>query len=331
MTDQNKEQVQKDEKDTTIRNVDMAEYAKKKKAEMAKAEPDNQENDDVELSTEDPKLKPFKSKFEPEAVLFKLPSEGVSIDKSKLEEDGQIYIRRTTTREEDMIYEYINRLTSIRSESEVTHFTYEMFVMIDRVIDSCIKTNIVASELFMCDREAMFNFIIALGYGSSQQIEYTCPKCGSKYTVKFDLIKDVKTTYMKDAGIKYPYTISLSSYKNIAIDIRFLKIGETQKIFNPNTSQSELFDTVTLRAYDINTGETIFGKDRLAIFENLNNADRLVIKKYLDSMADVGIKFAVNKKVCSKESCELYNKKVEVPYSLEFLLFDVVKVKNVLI
>jgi len=328
-----KENIQNEtQKDDTIRNVDMAEYVKKKKEEMTLAEQDQSEEtiNETEAEEEIQMLKKSTSKFEPEPFKVHLPSDGMTINPKLMDEPGYIYIRRTTTKEEDWIYDFINTLISTNNES-MGLMTQEMIIMIDRVIDSCLKTNIPVSELMVIDREVLFNDIIALGYGREQKVPHKCIGCDTDYEVKIDLINDIKVNYLKNSKLAFPKTIKLTSYKDIAVDIRHLKMGETHLMFNKNAKQTDIFNTVCVKAYNIKTGEEFVGQEKYDLLENLNNDDRKAIKEYLDDFAKLGTSFEFEKKVCTNPDCRLHNKKVVGNYSLYFLFFNVIKIKNVIV
>jgi len=323
-----KENIQNEtQKDDTIRNVDMAEYVKKKKEEMTPAESidpaedikDNNEEDEIIL-------KPQTSKFEPKAELFRLPSGGVGLNPKYLTDGDKVYLRRTTTKEEDIIYDFIQLLLSNNDESNISQMTHEMMIMMDKVNESCLKTNIPISEFLMVDREAMFYFVVGLGYGKQTETNFVCEHCGEPITGEFDITKDIKINYFfDDKKAQYPAKIKLKSIDNVALEIRHLKCGETWMLFDNKIKQSELFKTITLKATNYKTGEEFDKKDIADIVTSLDDKDRKAIKNFFDKFNEIGITFEISKKLCK---CGKTNK---FTYPLQNLLFEKIKIKDAIV
>jgi len=316
-------------KDNTIRNVDMRDYIAQKKSEMVQA---YSEDNNALNNNEIPVMKPKTSRFEPDPLLFRLPSGGVTIPKRYLTNNDCVYLRRITTKEEDMIFNFLDRLVEL-SDKDISIMTLEMMLMMDNVIDSCLKTNIPVSELSVVDREAMFNFVVALAYGEKQTMQVVCEECGTKHDVKFNLLQDPKIKYLSDTKIPYPLKIQLENdnIPGLIGEFRHLKIGETKLAFDKNLSQTKLFETIVLDVYDEATNEHFSKKEIHDIMENLSVNDRSRIKRYFDDFSTLGLTFKFDKKLCNVPQCANYNKKIELSYSLQYLIFDVIKLRNAII
>lgn len=252
--------------------------------------------------------------FEPDPVLFELPSGQTTISKKFLSDNNEILVRRFTTKEEAMFHDFDKLPFSEAIEPQ---------------IDSCLKTNIPVGELSSIDKLAIYLFIIGKTYGQKFDVDVACEDCRKESKVKqIDIIEDIEIKKVPD-NYEYPHKIEFETYKkernlDVTAYFRFPKIKEagiidgTMNIYQQ--MQSLVVSIVNKDGHEFSEDE----KEK--IIANLNSNDRNKFRKFIQEFDEFGANlFIKNKKVCKNTKCSTkYNKIQPFILPIENVLGDII-------
>jgi len=264
-------------------------------------------------NSDDDLVKPQED-FEPDPVLFELPSRDTTVDKKYLSENNEILVRRITTKEEGMFHDFDKLPFSEAIEPQ---------------IEACIKTNIKVGELSSIDKLAIYLFIIGKTYGQVFDVDVLCEDCKTISKVKnVDIIKDVEIKKVPKDYV-YPYKIEFETYKKeknleITAYFRFPKVKEAGILDGTMNIYQQMLATVT--SVVSKEGQEYSEEDREKIIGNLNNNDRNKFRKFVQEFDEFGANlFIKNKKVCKNTKCATkYNKVQPFILPIESVLGDII-------
>lgn len=263
-------------------------------------------------------LKPKLSTFEPEPVLFALPTGNILHRKfpKAVTPDGEIMVRRISAFEEIYIDQFFNA-----SEEQISN-------LITNIIEGCIKSDIPVTEIHLLDKIPLFFFVIAISYGSLLNVAPIegCKTCIPGETrVEIDYLKDINIKrFPKD--LDYPRKAELKTYPNMRLTAHVVMpiIRDEKDLVKTPTNREDLI--IKLRAiissitgYQINTGEEVRSNQINELLAFLDSDDKERIKNAIDDITtSYGIDYEVMVKNCSQEKCSKIGQKVTL--SLQDLL-----------
>jgi len=252
--------------------------------------------------------------FEPDPVLFEVPSGRTTIPKKFLSDDNEILIRRITTKEEAMFHDFDKLPFSEAIEPQ---------------IDACLKTNLPIGEFSSIDKLAMYLFLIGKTYGQKFDVDVQCEACRTASKVKdVDIIGDIEIKKVpKD--YEYPKKIEFETYKKergleITAYFRFPKIREAGII----DGSMDIYQQMQATCVSIvnKEGKEYSDEEKEKIIANLNSDDRNKFRKFIQEFDEFGANlFVKNKKVCKNTKCkEKYNKLQPFILPIESVLGEII-------
>lgn len=308
----------------TMEEIRDAEMAKKTqsvpKSQVQKSQPYIIENVKANISD----LKPKTSKWEPDPLMFPLPSGDTVVP------GGKIAVRRITTVEENIFRDM--------AVSKDTNYT----VMMNKLLDSCIKTNTGVNKLSVIDQIPLFLFVIKISYGNVHVITVVCNECGAEEThVKMDIEKDIKIKYINDKTIKRS-TFPIKTFgKELAMKLYLPKVEHTF-IYDTESTKSdeeqllELTESITGESPD---GTPVTPDDYIEIIKNLSSDDRIAIRKWLNEIGEYGTDLNVVKSFCKNDKvpelddkgkptgrtkkCRLYQKEQSFVFPIDQIFINI--------
>lgn len=251
--------------------------------------------------------------FEPDPVLFELPSRGTTIPHKYLSENNEVLVRRFTTQEEAMFHDFDK---------------FPFSKAIEPQIDGCLKTNIKCADLSSIDKLAIYIFLIGKSYGEEFDVDIACTKCGETSKVpKINIIKDIEIKRVP-TDYPYPFPIKLTSYKKdrgmeFTAYFRFPTIKEGGVIDGSLDILSQM-KACLVKIVDDNGQIDDFHSEK--IIANLDSDDRNKFRKFIQEFDEFGANlFIKNKKVCKNTKCkDGYNKVAPFILPIEAVLGDII-------
>ena len=252
--------------------------------------------------------------FEPDPVLFELPSGNTTIDPKYLSDKNEVLVRRFTTQEEAMFHDFDK---------------FPFTKAIEPQIDGCLKTNIKCADLSSIDKLAIYMFLIAISYGKQFDVEVPCEACGERSKVPaINIIKDIEIKRVPKDYV-YPYPIELTTYKeerNLSFTafFRFPTIKEGGVIDGSLDILSQM-KACLVRIVDDN-GREVGDYEKEKIINNLNSEDRNKFRKFIQEFDEFGANlFVKDKKVCKNTKCkDKYGKVQPFILPIEAVLGDII-------
>jgi len=252
--------------------------------------------------------------FEPDPVLFELPSQNTTIPEKYLSDKYEVLVRRFTTQEEAMFHDFDK---------------FPFSKAIEPQIDGCLKTNIKCADLSSIDKLAIYLFLIGKSYGEVFDIDVPCEACGETSKVdKINIIKDIEIKRVpKD--YPYPFPIELSTYKEernlyYKAFFRFPTIKEGGVIDGSLDILSQMKACLVKIVDD--QGREIGDYEKEKLINNLNSDDRNKFRKFIQEFDEFGANlFIKNKKVCKNTKCkEKFGKVQSFILPIESVLGDII-------
>ena len=250
--------------------------------------------------------------YEPDPVLFRLPSGTTTVSKKYLTNKNEILVRRLTTIEESMFKNFGNQ---------------DFLTAIEGQMDSCIKTKISVQDLSFIDKLPLYMFLLALTYGKDFVVDQDCDYCRKTFPVKIDLQKDIldRIKYVPD-DLEYPKKIKIDSYdSDIFMHCTYQTIGENNLISDKGTILDQMLTLVKKVSGTDKSGKTISAEDRENIVKFLNDKDRKKFRDFIVSFSEYGTDLMLKKKVCTNGSCEACDKKVDMFLPVVSMMMDLIR------
>ena len=149
--------------------------------------------------------------------IVELPSKGLLYPEGSVLAEGKIEMKYMTAKEEDIL---------------TSQNLIKQGVVIDRLLQSMIVSNIRLGDLSIGDKNAVMVAARVLGYGKDYPIEVTCPECEEKTKVTVDLtklpIKEVDTTTMIAPNV-FEFTLPQTNRK---VTFKIMTGNDDKKIDN---------------------------------------------------------------------------------------------------
>jgi len=249
------------------------------------------------------KIKPQESVFAPKSLPFKLICGKHNYpNMENIGDDGLIYVRKMSSKEENLFYE------------DAQHMTIERFnSIITQVLSICVRSNINTNKLYSIEKLPLFIFILSLTYENIRQFKLICDFCSKEYLINKD-IKSIKTKYLPEELI-IPMPITLEGYGYpINLLLHYPTIDEEDSFTN------EELDVTTRIRFLVDkiegvlpTGEQIEEKHYDDIMAYLDKEDIKKIKVVFDEIRSYGFDFEETL-ICDNKKCSGY--KLEQKQSL---------------
>jgi len=281
-------------------------------------------------------LKKRKSYFEPMPIKFKLPSGKKEIDEKFLTENNEIFVRRFSSKEEDIMAR-----TQLEKNSPI-----KMSGLLNEALNMVIKTNISIEKLSLVDKMALLIFVFAITYGNNLDIAdsmNSCKRCVPEKhkdyadehglttnTVMVDLLKDMVIDYVPD-DYEYPFNIKLDSYGgNISFSFVYPNIEKEETFMGSSAEVSTIMKSLVK---DISgskeNGNPIKKEEWDDIINYLNKEDRMKIKKKIEEFGQFGLKNKCNNFKCSRgEECGLPSDIKEIDISVDLIMRKIAEKMN---
>lgn len=266
-------------------------------------------------------LKPKDSKYEPNPVLFKLPSMGKSIPSTyqhALTENKEIYIRRISSTEEKII-------GRLRTEP------HRILNIITEVLDKCIKTNIPMKYYMTLDKIPMFLFLLEISYSdTNNKVDITCPACEQKQTREINISKNINVRYM-EKDLQYPLFIETKKSFAEKYLIEFdAPLFEHESLFDQEELEAaQLLHNLVINITDVKSGRQVPKEEWLNLVNYLDFDDRI---SFRDEIAKVSDKYGTDVKIdfiCENKGCLSANQPVKVDLPLDQIFINLAKTKTI--
>lgn len=265
-------------------------------------------------------LKPKASKYEPDPVPFKLPSMGKSIPArfhNLLTADKEIYIRRMSSKEEEII-------AKLKTSPE------RFLSVITECLKGCVRTNIDIKYLMLIDKIPMFLFLLNISYQNSKDIKISipCPECGKAHEKKVDLKDVIKIRYLpKD--FKYP--LSITTDKSYAtkylIEYDSPTFEHEPLIEQEEIEASQLLHNLIVNIEDISGGSV----EKSEWFEIINYLDYDDKIKFKNKIEEITNNYGTDTKIdftCENKGCMIYNKPSKADIPLDQIFINIISEKT---
>lgn len=259
----------------------------------------------VNINPETP-LKPTQSVFEPEPVVFKLPSNNLVIP------DGHIHVRRLTTVEEGYFQETVATMMKQNQLNEIFFLD-----SINKALDSCIRSNISIYDLLLIDKAPLFMFVLGLTYGEIQEFDLICEECKKEFKHKVDLTK-LNVKYVPD-NFEYPkpYVMQKFAIPDVKLYLIYPTIGDESVWTGPGNPIAQFMTMVENVDGILPSGEPITEEYYEDLIKNLHADDKDEMKKFIADLSEYGNDIKVKTKVCKNANCPMHNKMQEVTIPIE--------------
>jgi hypothetical protein len=266
-------------------------------------------------------LKPKDSKYEPNPVLFKLPSMGKSIPSNfqhALTDNKEIYIRRISSTEEKII-------AKLRTEP------HRILNIITEVLEKCIKTNIPMKYYMTLDKIPMFLFLLEISYSdTNNKIEVSCPKCQQKQLREINISKDINIRYM-EKDLKYPLSIHTDkSYADKYLIEFDAPLFEHETLFDQEELEAaQLLRNLVINITDLKTNRTVPKEEWLNLINYLDFDDRIAFR---DEIAKISDKYGTDVKIdfsCENKGCADAGESIKVDLPLDQIFINLAKTKTI--
>jgi transcription elongation factor Elf1 len=237
-----------------------------------------------------------------------LPSRGMFYPPSHpLHRKPSIEIKHMTAKEEDIL----------TSEALI-----KKGLVLDRLIQSVIlDKNIDPSSLLVCDRNAILIAIRITGYGPEYEATATCPACGHKHDINYDLEQIESTEYVKPEDVHFSdrgSCIVKLPKSGDTIEFRLLTGYDEKEVLNiDKTSVASTLVTDQLKSLIL----TINGNEDIAFINayvtGMSAFDSRYLRKAIKSSTpNVDLKYSLSCNKCNTQSV------VEVPIGIKFFWPD---------
>jgi hypothetical protein len=237
-----------------------------------------------------------------------LPSRGMFYPPSHpLHRKTSIEIKHMTAKEEDIL----------TSEALI-----KKGLVLDRLIQSVIlDKNIDPSSLLVCDRNAILIAIRITGYGPEYEATATCPACGQKHDINYDLEQAESFEYVKPEDVHFSErgscVVKLPKSGD-TIEFRLLTGYDEKEVLNTeknSVSSSLVTDQLKSLILTINGNEDIAFIN--AYVTGMSAFDSRYLRKAIKSSTpSVDLRYNLSCNKCSTESV------VEVPIGIKFFWPD---------
>jgi len=237
-----------------------------------------------------------------------LPSRGMFYPPSHpLHRKTSIEIKHMTAKEEDIL----------TSEALI-----KKGLVLDRLIQSVIlDKNIDPSSLLVCDRNAILIAIRITGYGPEYEATATCPACGQKHDINYDLEQAESFEYVKPEDVQFSdrgsCVVKLPKSGD-TIEFRLLTGYDEKEVLNSeknSVSSSLVTDQLKSLILTINGNEDIAFIN--AYVTGMSAFDSRYLRKAIKSSTpSVDLRYNLSCNKCSTESV------VEVPIGIKFFWPD---------
>ena len=254
--------------------------------------------------------------FEPKSVLYELISGTERYKGTGATKDGQIYIRRFTTKEENELQKEIAKI-SIQNEA----FTLDKLLgVLNTILNNCIKSSVNITQLPLIEKVPLFVKLVTLTYGSKLEVEIECEDCEEKQKITIDLDKDLIIKRPKK-NFKMSSVIELSSFDFPITMVISLPLIKDERFFSSDFDIIEQIKSMTVEIVGTKPdGTDITFEDLNLIISNLNKEDKAKIKKFVETFDEIGTDLKVKpKQTCFNVECEKYNTTNE---NIQIQVFD---------
>ena len=252
------------------------------------------------------------SAFEPEPVLFKLPSNNFILP------HASIFVRRMTTVEEGFFQGVIQQMYDDKRLN-----TSAFLEAINRTLDNCIRSNVSVYDLSLIDKIPIFIKILTLTYGSKHKFMLTCMECGKAFEHELDISKlNVRSV---PANYQYPKILPLKdSFKfPVTLTLSYPLIRDEALWTDDNATPVMKFVTMIQHAEgEMPDGTPLSEEHFTSIASNLGDDDKKEIKKFIIEFSKFGSDIKTNTLVCLDNKCASYKKKQEVIIPIETLFLN---------
>lgn len=261
--------------------------------------------------------------FEPHPVECVLPTKNKVYNGPGITQDGCIYMRRLTTKEEALIQNAVYRDAQDTKTGDGMSINDFLHVL-NSALDSCIKSAVNINDIAIIDKIPLIVKLISISYGKKLEVTFMCTECGAEEKVTIDLEKDVIINYITDK-FESPKRIAFKCFDfPVEADLVIPTIEYEDAYGGNSLDVIRQFESLIANVYGTKPdGEPITNRDKGLIIENLDSVDKDLIKKYVDEFSvfgsDLNLKPIV---VCHnvKGKCSLAEQKVSPNLELRHLL-----------
>ena len=236
-------------------------------------------------------LKPKKSRFEPDAQKFYLPSG------TKFVETGYLWVRRMNTEEESKFANYNTDLNSVNNFNTI----------INSVLTGTIKSNYPINELPLIDKLPLFLFVIGLSFGDKiniNKISKDCENCLEEYEFIVNFNTDGSYDIMPENAV-HPFIITLNSFENpYTACFHYPKIKNENTVSNKDVSTVLSDLIVYLRDHN---GVDIPKEEWAELIKWINLEDKLKISENINTLNSFGTTMKFPTGSCKNPGCNLQN------------------------
>lgn len=259
--------------------------------------------------------------FEPEAELFLLPTKRKVYAGEGITDEGKIYVRRFTTKEENLVQ------SALIKEKNSSGMTLNTFLhIINEALDNCIKSDVSIYDLAIIDKIPMLVKIISMSYGKKLKITIPCEECEKEHEIEINLDKDFVVNYISDK-FPSPKTIKLEKFSfPVEIDLTIPTVIDEDAFSGETVDLIRQFEAMIVEARGTKPdGEPITRKDIPLIVENIHQDDKEQVKKYINSFSEIGTDLQLNPiSLCTNKKCSLFNAPVSPIVPLRFILSQLI-------
>ena len=265
--------------------------------------------------------------FEPKPIAVSLITGNKVYNGSGITDDGEIYIRRLTTKEESMIQDVVYKDIYVnKSGNDASALTINDFLrLLNTAIDSCIKSNLTIFNLPIMEKLPLIVKLISMSYGNKLAADFVCEDCGTEYSIEIDLNKDIIITYLPKK-FELPKTVIFNKSFPFAVEAKLnLPLVEYEEYFAGDTIDIiKQLESIIVEVSGVKPdGEPITHKDIPDIINNLDKDDKDKIRDFIDEFSEFGTELEIKPmKLCNniKGKCSLANEKVTRHLELKNLL-----------
>lgn len=270
----------------------------------------------VESGT-DCEMKSVESPFEPAAEPFKLPTGRLIYSGSGINSLGEIYIRRITTREENLMQ------TALYRDNGEGMSVNNFLKALNGTINGCIRSTVDISELAIADKLPLLIKLISISYGNKLDAEIECETCQQTTKLIVDLDKDIIISSVPHE-MKIPKTIILedSFPFPVEVDVSMPLVAHEDAFAGDSADLINQLRALIIDARGTKPdGELITKRDIRAIAENIGKNDKAKIKEFVDSCESIGTNLKLKPRIiCKNKECPECGTKVSAELPLKYLL-----------
>tara|TARA_B100000287_G_scaffold435112_1_gene501877 strand:- start:4899 stop:5741 length:843 start_codon:yes stop_codon:yes gene_type:complete len=196
-------------------------------------------------------------------------------------------------------------------------------LVLDRLFESLLVTEVDPSTLFIGDRSAIMLAARISGYGNIYETKITCPNCGTKNDLLFDLEKATinqncfDETFMEENSVNIDYSTNLLVVRppvtNLKIGLRLLDSHAEREFSKLSSENDERRITTALSAFIESVDGSYDRKEVEQFIDNMPAKDSRYLRNiYAKLVPSVELKEDFTCKRC------FHQKEMEVPLSAEF-------------